>query len=319
MKKLLSFILICALFPIAEAKNYYRFKNSEGQIIVVDYVTPEALASGYEVLNAEGKLIQRVSPAKTIGELEEEKKRQKEIEKAKRDHQRQLKRDAELLRLFASVNDITRAREAQMQGIEQRKEINVNERNLLLSNLEQLQGRAADYERLGTKVPDKLKQNIVETQKQINQRINTATLIQQEKENIAKRFEKDIIRFKELQAKRLAHRLDRDAKKNDKGTVAIYDCENNEQCGKIWQLAQVYAANNATGKLEIITDTLILTASPATESDIALSFSKVPGRHQTQVVLEISCHSSDAGTQLCASSHIRSVRDGFIQLVEKQL
>ena len=314
---LLTFILL-AHYSV-EAKQYYRYIDGKGHFIVLDYLTQEALETGYDVINEDGKVINKVPPVKTIGEIEKEKQEQKDAEKEKQEQKKQLKKDVELLKLFASVNDIVRAKNAQLKGIEQRNEINENEKLLLIDNLKHVQKQAAGYERTGSKIPDQLNLKISQLQKQIKQRERNQEVIRQEKEVVSERFEKDIIRFKELQARRLVHRIENSDSSNAKNNVAVYTCKNNEECNKVWQLAQVYAKNNATGKLEIITDTLILTSAPVQDADISLAFSKIPGKSQAQVILEISCAETDAGNRLCYSNEVTKVRDGFIKLVEEKL
>ena len=317
--QLISLTLALIIFAQSvSAQQYYRFKNDKGEIIVIDHLTTDAIAKGYDVLNQSGQLIDRVAPAKTFEELQQEKEHQKKLLIKEREKQRQLKRDAELLRLFASVSDMVRAKEAQLAGITQRSEMNANEKALLIANLEQAQKQAADYERLGDTVPPQLTGRISQMQKQIEKREKNQTVLLNEKKLISDRFDKDIIRFKELQAKRLAYHLDND-KKSSSNTVARHTCNSSEECLKVWQLAQIYASNNATGKIEIITDTLILTASPKQDEDISLSFSKIPGKTNAQVIMEINCNNSEAGTALCKNNKITQIRDGFLEYIARQL
>ena len=135
--RVISLLLItAALFSASiHAKKYYRFVNDEGQTILIDQLTPEAVNKGYDVINDQGQLVQSVPPAKTLGELQEEKQRQLEEKRQKREQQRQIRRDAELLRLFGSAEDIMRARDSALLGIEQRQELNSNDQQLLKASL----------------------------------------------------------------------------------------------------------------------------------------------------------------------------------------
>ncbi len=314
-------LLVGSLFfsGLTHAKKFYRFKNSEGQVILVDQLTPEAISSGYDVINEEGKLVQSVPPAKTLGELEQEKLREIELKRQKREQQRQLRRDAELLRLFSSVDDIMRARDAALLGIEQRAELNENDKRLLKASLEDMQRRAADLERTGRPIPKALQDNIIEQQKQIADRERNKAIIEEERQRVMEAFENDMVRFKELQAKRMAHRFQNQKSDNTPDNVLMMACSSREECHNIWQLAQVYAQNNASGRLEVVTDTIILTSAPKSDSEIGISFSKLPSRNDTQIILEVSCNDSEAGEQLCSSSEARKVLDGFQSFVDKQL
>jgi hypothetical protein len=304
---------------VVYAQKFYRYKNSQGQIILVDQLTPEAISAGYEVINEEGKLVQTVPPAKTLGELEQEKQRQLELKRKKREEQRQLRRDAELLRLFGSVDDIMRARDAALLGVEQRAELNNNDQRLLTAALEDLQRRAADYERLGQPVPKALQDNIREQQKQIADRERNKLVIEEERKQIIASFEQDMIRFKELQAKRMAHKIQNQRSSETPNNVLMLTCSDNEECRSMWQLAQVYAQSKASGRLEVVTDTIILTSAPKADSEVGISFTKLPSRNLTQIILEISCNTTEAGQQLCESSEAKKLLTGFEDFIKKQL
>ncbi|NVJ51522.1 MAG: hypothetical protein HWE13_01325 [Gammaproteobacteria bacterium] len=300
------------------AKSYYRFKNDEGQIILLDQLTPEAIAKGYDVINDQGQLVQRVPPAKTLGELEEDKQRQLEEKRKERERQRQLRRDAELLRLFATAEDIQRARDAALLGVEQRLEINNNEQALLKNQLEDLQRRAANFERMSQDIPKKLREDILEVQKQITDRERNKTIIEGERQQITDEYEKDLIRFKELQAQRMVLKYKNEQNQKD-ANLFVMTCDSQKRCTDIWRLAQVYAQRNASGRLEIVTDTIILTSAPKQDSEVGISFSRLPGKTETQIILEVTCNNTDAGKSLCQSVEARKIAHGFDDFVAEQL
>jgi hypothetical protein len=212
-----------------------------------------------------------------------------------------------------------RARDAALLGIEQRAELNNNDQRLLTAALEDLQRRAADYERLGQPIPKALQENIREQQKQIADRERNKLLIEEERQQVIASFEKDMIRFKELQAKRMAHKFQNQRSTETPNNVLMLTCSDNKECQSIWQLAQVYAQNKASGRLEVVTDTIILTSAPKADNEVAIAFTKLPARNETQIILEVSCNKSDAGQQLCESSEAKKILSGFDEFVKKQL
>ncbi len=319
IRLILLLTLMAALAVPVSAKNFYRYKNADGQITLIDQLTPEAIEAGYEVINEEGKLVQTVGPAKTLGELEDEKRKELEAKQLEREKQRQLRRDAELLRLFASTDDILRARDAAMLGIEQRTQLNNNEESMLSISLEDLQRQAANHERLGQAVPKKLLDDINTQEESILQRQRNKVLIEQDRQNLLANYEQDLIRFKELQAKRLAYRFQNDGQNQKDNSVLMMTCSNVKNCNDMWQLAQVYAQSKASGRLEVITDSIILTSAPKTDLEMGLSFSRLPSRNETQIILEVSCNNTDAGMQLCKSTEAKRMVDGFKNFVDTQL
>ncbi|WP_144392183.1 hypothetical protein [Pleionea sediminis] len=319
MKALALVVGLSLCCTSVDAKKFYRFKNSEGQTILLDQLSPEAIEKGYEIINERGQLVQRVGPAKTLGEMEEEKEKEKELKRKERERQRQIRRDAELLRLFSTVEDIMRARDAALLGVQQRSELNKNEKELIKASLEDSQRRAADYERLGKKVPKNLTENIATLQKQIANRETNEKAIEEEGNRIKEEFERDIIRFKELQAKRMAHRFKNDSDSEQKNNVLMMTCDTSQSCKNIWQLAQVYAQSNSSGRLEVVTDTIILTSAPKQDSDVGISFSRLPSKTNTQIIIEVSCTDTDAGQQLCSGPEAQKLVNGFKEFVDKQI
>lgn len=317
-KNFIILLLVALASTSISAKNFYRFKNSEGSFIVKDQLTNEMIAVGYDVINQSGRVIKRVGPGKTL--LQEEEERLKEIEKKKAEYAFKLKirSDADLLRQFSSVGDIIRNRDGQLLAIEQRIRIQKSKSSLLKLQLEDQQKQAATHERLGQKIPALLQNDINDTHKQISSNLVTIKDLDKEKTEIAQSFEKDIVRYKELESLRLT--LKKRESLND-GTKAItYDCPDQSTCQKAWQLAQIYAKDNASGRIEIITNTLILTSKPKEDTDMALSFSKIPaakGAHQ--IVLEVSCNDTEQGADLCKSELAKNMRVNYITTIKRTI
>lgn len=319
--KILWFTVSLALLSInftLHAKNFYRYKNSEGSVVIKDKVTKEMEKVGYDVISEQGKVIKRVAPSKTLAELEED--RLKIIAEKNRliEEEQQRHRDADLLRQFTSIGDIIRNRDSQLLALEKRIRIQHSKKDLLELQLEDQQQQAATYERLGQKVAKTVLNDIQASQDQIaNTQMNTE-LLEKEKIRVEKSFERDIIRFKELESVRMA--LRKDARKNEDLESVIFTCPDKQVCDRAWQLAQIYARDNATGKIEIITKTLILTSRPEADTDIAISFSKIPAsENKMQIVLEVSCSTEEAGVAFCKSERLKDIRKNYLEYLKRRL
>lgn len=298
--------------PTAGPGVMYRFVDETGSTVVKDYLPPEIVPKGYSILNLAGQTLQVVPPVLSKAEQAEEKRRKVQQASEERARKEAIRRDAELIRQFASVEDIMRARDTQLSALDVQISIRNGQTNLLTTQLEEMQRHAADYERRGQAVPSTLLKDIQESQRQIDDNKGFVDAQNGEKNKIAERFKSDIIRFKELQAQRLLRKRDESGVEGSEGTTAVVLCRSNEECRKAWQLAQIYARDNGTRSLEIVTDTLILTGKPMNERDVSLAFSFVPERDQgAQLVLEVSCEKSDQGAALCASERVRNIVAGF--------
>ena len=124
----------------------YRYVDSRG-VTVLDRqgVPPEYVAKGYEVLNAQGRVVQVVPPPPTADEIH-----QAQAKKA------QANADAQLLNLYSNVEDVDRAKARKLSELDAL--IALAQGNLKGLNTQQatLQGQAADLERAGKTVPQSL-------------------------------------------------------------------------------------------------------------------------------------------------------------------
>ncbi len=298
----------------------YRYVDDTGAIVVKDFLPPEVVPRGYTVTNQSGQVIQVVPPVLSKAEQAEAKKRKAEAEAEERARRDAIRRDAELLRNFASVEDIMRARDTQLSALDVQISIRNGQTKQLTSQLEEMQSHAADYERRGEAVPSQLLKDIQESQRQLDDNKRFVSLQDAEKLKVADRFKNDIVRFKELQAQRLLRKRDEAGSESSDSATAVALCSSTDSCRKAWQLAQIYARDNSTRSLEIVTDTLILTGKPVSDRDVSIALSRVPNKDQgAQLVLEVSCLNSDAGTALCSSEKVRGIVSGFESYLSSRL
>ena len=320
MKKfcILTIIILASVVWTAESKNYYRYKNSEGRVEIKDKITKEMELAGYDVISETGKLVRHVQPTKTLAQLEADRLKKIEERNAEIKRQQQIRHDADLLRQFSSIGDIIRNRDSQLLALEQRIKIQKSKEDLLKLQLEDQQQQAATYERLGQRVAKSLQDDIIASQDQIsNNQLNTQFL-QKEKIRVEKSFERDIIRYKELESVRMA--LRKEAREKEGTEPVIYTCQDTSSCNRAWQLAQIYARDHATGKIEIITDSLILTSRPEEATDIALSFSKIPApENKLQIVLEVSCTPDEAGVSYCKTAKLKDIRKNYLVYLNQRM
>ncbi len=140
-------LLFSLLLPaLAGATELYRYVDAKG-VTVLDRlgVPPEYISKGYEVLNDQGRVVKVVPPAPSVEEM-----RRQLADKARASS------DAQLLRLYSTVEDVDRAKArklAELDGV-----IGAAHGNLQSLRTQQasLQSQAADRERAGQQVPEHL-------------------------------------------------------------------------------------------------------------------------------------------------------------------
>ena len=140
-------LLLSVLLPaLAGADELYRYANDKG-VIVPDRqgVPPEYIGKGYDVLSDQGRVVRVVPPAPTA---EERQRLQAQ--------QAQATSDAQLLRLYSSLDDVDRARERKLTELDGAVGAARGNLQSLRTQQANLQGQAAEQERAGRVVPESL-------------------------------------------------------------------------------------------------------------------------------------------------------------------
>lgn len=320
MRVITIFYILVLLLSSAEAsaKNYYRFKNSQGKLVVKDYLPEYALRNGYEVLNGTGRLIKTI-PAELSPK---EKQRQKLIEqKLQEKHQAERKKrqkDILLLRQYSDVDAIERSKQSQTSTLNTNIRIVKAHTTTLEEKLALHQKRAADFERQGRKVPKYVLDEISTISNQITANKQSINRYQGQVNRIEARFKNDSIRFQELKAK------ERFEQSQEIGLVKtknnIYLCKNTAACDKAWERAQVFAQKNASHPLTIVTDSLLTTGKALNDHEHSLTITRLPEnrvKSSMNIVFFVDCFKSAAGKEKCSSSDIQNLHRKFIAYLSK--
>jgi hypothetical protein len=153
--------------PVSAQGTRYKWRDAEGNLHYSDALPPDAGKRGYEMINAQGIVIKRVEPPKSAEELAAAKAMAAKESAARAATEARLRKDQQLLAAYPNEDELKRAHEQQLQMLQQNirsAEIGLQsqERNLA----EQL-GQAADIERDGKPVPQRIADQISATRTQI--------------------------------------------------------------------------------------------------------------------------------------------------------
>ncbi|MCW3149444.1 DUF4124 domain-containing protein [Stutzerimonas stutzeri] len=172
----------------AGAGELYRYTDERG-VMVLDRqgVPPQHIGRGYQVLNEQGRVIRVVPPAPSAEELQ--RLRQEKARAAA---------DAQLLRLYASTEDVERARKRKLAELE--SVIGITQGNLqsLRSQQGSLRAQAAKHERAGRGVPDNLLTQIANLEKEQASLLRDLERYQRAKTEADTSFRRDRERVAEL-------------------------------------------------------------------------------------------------------------------------
>ncbi|MBF6623954.1 MAG: DUF4124 domain-containing protein [Pseudomonadales bacterium 32-61-5] len=142
-----SLLMLGLLLPVlATAAELYRYVDDRGVVVLDRHgVPPQHIGRGYQVLNEQGRVIREVPPAPTA----------EEFQRLQADRAR-ASADAQLLRLYASVEDVERAEARRLAELDSIIGLTQGNLQALRSQQRNLQKQAADHERAGRGVPENL-------------------------------------------------------------------------------------------------------------------------------------------------------------------
>lgn len=194
---LLSCLLLSAVLvqDVLAAGFNYRYRDDAGSIHIGYSVPPEFIENGYEVLNENGMVVDVVLPklvldahaAKLLNEAES--RHQQELQSSK---------DEALLRFYSSPEDVERVRERKLQEFQ--NFIDIQKANTIANRkrLAALQSEAAELERNGQVVPEKILQTLDTLEQKISDAKQAVKRKEEEKDRVWLAFELDIERLNEL-------------------------------------------------------------------------------------------------------------------------
>jgi chromosome segregation ATPase len=148
--RLIALLLTFSLLPLAaEARQFFRYEDANGQTVINSSIPPEFVRKGYEIIDDKGVVLREVAP-----QLSDEAIRNRRAEEQRIAEQRT--RDAELVKLYRSPGDVERAMSTWLSRLDMEIRLKDNRIDILQSNFNDLQSQAADQERAGEEVDPEL-------------------------------------------------------------------------------------------------------------------------------------------------------------------
>lgn len=166
--RLFTLVILTVLIPsLAQAINYYRYKDDNNVTVLGRSVPPHLVHKGYEVLNQQGRVIEVIEPALTAEEIRVRDAALAEIKRKKEEAEQQAKADRELLRLYSHPNDAVRVLSRKLNDINGVITLKKGK----ISNIEKVitanQSKAADMERAGQAIPNHILTDIANARDEI--------------------------------------------------------------------------------------------------------------------------------------------------------
>lgn len=297
----------------------YRWVDEDGRVFFSDQVPQDQIKHKRAMLNEKARVVQIVEEAKTQEQIELEtrlqdlRKRQEKIIAKQKSH------DKVLLSTYRNVEDMRLALDGKMLALDAQRKVAEGNLLRLEQQLGQQQRQAANVERRGQKVPEKLLADIEGSKQQIEEARLEIQRHLDKKQQVKKSLEADIERFVFLtQPKVDAARLsDKTAERKAASELGLFICESQRQCESAWRVARRFVNKYSTTPVDIDSDKLIMRAAPVYESDLSLSVSKMTvEKDRQQIFLDIRCRKSTLGVELCASPKVKDLRHSFTGFIE---
>ncbi|MGD8514947.1 MAG: hypothetical protein PVF52_04975 [Granulosicoccaceae bacterium] len=174
--------------------------NNEGIRECGNVVPPEYAQKGHEVLNRQGVTVDKVERAKTPEELAEAKRLAAIKAEEDRLRKEQENRDRVLLHTFSSEDEIIMARDGKITAL--KTEIRLTKKSMAKTQerLDALLKQAANLERAGKPVPEKLAGDIKTATEQVDEYRAFISTRQSEQDRIKAQFDNDMTRYKLLKS-----------------------------------------------------------------------------------------------------------------------
>lgn len=190
------------MLPATQAGKLYKWVDENGQIRYGDRIPPQYARKSNETLNQQGITVDRQEAAKTPEQIAAAQRLEEAREAAERVQQKKDRKDRILLDTFTNEDEMVLTRDGKIEAIEAIIRVTNGRTEKLKLRLSELKTRAANIERSGKPVPDKLNAEISETRQQIAQNFTYVKSRSSDQQLIREQYEVDIARFRELQAEK---------------------------------------------------------------------------------------------------------------------
>jgi len=322
----LALVLVSSLLLVGANDSYagkrlYRWVDDEGNVTFSDQVPPDQVQHKRETLNEKAQVVDAVGRAKTPEELA----RQKRLDELRKEQEKiiakQAAADKVLLATYRNLDDMNRALENKLALLDGKKRVIEGNKQRFQQQLFQQQQQAANLERNGKTIPEKLLKDIAASQQQIVLSEQELRRHNQGQEVVEREFRADMARFEFLTRdyNDITDTKESLAASNANNELGLFVCQDAEQCDKAWRLAADFVYKYATTGRDVETDKLIMTAAPVNDNDFSLSVSRLDQDGTQQIFLDIRCKDSSIGYELCNSEKAQTIRRSFSPHIQLQL
>lgn len=306
-------ITLIAFTTVSEARKLFRWVDDQGNVHYSDQVPAEHSRSARSELDDRGLEIERTEAAKTEREIA----REQELKRLRAEQQRLIEKqqasDRVLLRTFRYEDDILMARNGKLTAIEGNILVIRSNIRRMKDKLANIQKTAAGLERQGRPLSKNLLKDIENTRQQLKESYASIIRKEQGKEQIRQKFASDLERFRSLRNLKTSEADSLSGPRKAALLDTVVTCNDKMSCDIAWKKVETYVRENATTRLQMLSDSIIMTAAPVQDNDISITASRIPVKEQSgaELFMDLQCKNSPRGKDFCLTDEIRGIQSGF--------
>lgn len=182
----------------ATAAELFRYINDEGVVVISSNLPPRYASRGYTVIDSRGRVLREIPRQLSVEEVQARQAEELAREEERQAEERRRAQDAELLRLYSSPEEVTRARDRRIDSIESHIASVRASMARVRSQQSGLESQAAELERAGRPVPEHIVVAIQRSETQLEEREREIRQRQEEIERTRDSFDRDRARLARL-------------------------------------------------------------------------------------------------------------------------
>ena len=321
-RKILATLLIALLPCLAAAESgaIKKWVDADGVTHYGTSIPPEYVSKEHTELNQRGIEVKHVDRARTPEEIA----REKELEKLRKAQQQaiadQRAKDRILLNMFRTEDDLIMLRDGKLAQMNAQLKLKQAYVERLKKRLTNWQAAAAAREREGKKPTAKQLENLQTIQQQLESAYSSIVEKEAAKRQITNQYTYELNRFRQLRSGFRASSADDIEAPREAPTVipvaGAFVCQDNAQCDRLWGYAKTWTKDHSGTPIEVIGERILVTKVPSKPEEVSLTVSRLSRDGVERLFLDINCHKSVSGKELCATEPVQALRDKFVQAME---
>jgi len=322
-RTLLLLTLAIAVVPAnVAAAAIKKWVDANGVTHYGTTIPPEYIDKPHRELDRRGFTVREVERAKSDEEIE----RERELERLRQAQQKaiaeQRAKDRILLNMFRSEDDLTMSRDGKLEQVNAQIRLKKAHVERLKGRLANWQAAAAERERQGKKPTAKQLENLQELEQQLENSYVSIVEKEANKNRIKNQYAYDLQRFQQLKSGfRASSADDLQAPREERRIIEVagaFVCANEVECDRLWQGAKTWTEQHSGTPVEVVGERILVTKAPQERDKISLTVSRLLRDGVERLFLDINCHKSVAGKELCETEKVQGLRDLFVSDMRAQ-